>query len=118
MKISNYIRKVRLERQLLVREAASELAIDQGLLSKIENGIRQPTEEQLNDFATFYHLDLPKLKIHWQAEKILEILKKSVDAKKIAAVVTAELEKMDDEKNKGVDKPVSGNWLDDLMEQY
>ncbi len=57
-KLSEILKSAREEKKLILRKVASELDIDQSLISKFEKGERKPTKEQLIKLADFY--DLPK----------------------------------------------------------
>lgn len=74
MKISELLRIERENRNLLLREVASELEIDQALVSKIENGSRVPTKKQLIKLAQLYELDEVALLTKWLSQKILCLL--------------------------------------------
>lgn len=116
--ISRSLREARQERGLLIREAAAELNLDQGLLSKIENGNRVPTEHQLCEFASFYHLNIEKLRIYRYSEKILRILQESSEnAKEILNVVHMSLEgelSSETEQEELSEK----TWLDEMLDKY
>ena len=60
------------KRAITIREVSSKTGIDQAIMSKIERGIRLPTEQQLFRIATYYNLDIDYLKKYWLAEKILK----------------------------------------------
>jgi Fic family protein len=68
--LQNLLKKGRLNKDLLVREVANNLKIDQALVSKFENGTRRPTREQVVEMANMYGLDEKKLIIPWLSEKI------------------------------------------------
>ena len=51
MTIGEYIRAIREEKQLLLREVASQMNIDTALLSKIERGTRIARKEQVEALA-------------------------------------------------------------------
>lgn len=55
---------------LLLRQVASELDIDQAIISKFERGERKPTKEQVEKFAQFYKIDKNKLVTTWLSDKI------------------------------------------------
>jgi len=72
----NVYRSSRLEKKISVRKAAAAADMDQGVLSKIENGLRLPTEEQVQRLATVYAMDPAP----WLAERaVSEIQKKYGD---------------------------------------
>ena len=51
MTFGEYIREIREEKQLLLREVASQMNIDTALLSKIERGTRIARKEQVEALA-------------------------------------------------------------------
>ena len=55
---------------LLLRHVASELDIDQAIISKFERGERKPTKEQVEKFAEFYGLNKNNLITTWLSDKI------------------------------------------------
>jgi len=75
------IREKRKESNLLLREVASKLKMDQALLSKLERGIRKPTKAQVAQIAKLYKIDFEELFIAWQSDLIAYHLvnEKSVD---------------------------------------
>lgn len=64
------IRNVRESRDLLLRQVASAIEIDQALLSKIERGERIATKNQVIALANFFKIDERKLLTLWLGEKI------------------------------------------------
>lgn len=85
--ISNIIRREREKRNLLLRQAAAKLDIDQALLSKIERKERKATKEQIEKFAHFYNLNKEELLIIWNSERVLELLEKENNINKILTKV-------------------------------
>ena len=74
-KVSEILKTAREERKLILRKVASELDIDQSLISKFEKGERKPTKEQLIKLADFYYLPIQELLIDWFSDKIIYDLK-------------------------------------------
>lgn len=70
-KVSDMLRLAREEKRLILRKVASELDIDQSLISKFEKGERKPTKEQLIKLADFYNLSKQDLLIDWFSDKII-----------------------------------------------
>lgn len=68
--VGEYIRTLREVKQLLLREVAAALAMDQALLSKIERGERRATRSQIVKLATFFEIDEAALISQWLGEKI------------------------------------------------
>ena len=73
--LSNILKSAREEKNLILRKVASELDIDQSLISKFEKGERKPTKEQLIKLAEFYNLSQQDLLIEWFSDKIIYELK-------------------------------------------
>lgn len=57
---------------LFLRQVASEIEIDQAIISKFERGERRPTKEQVLRFSKFYKLDKEKLLIAWLSDKVAD----------------------------------------------
>lgn len=74
-KLSETLKSAREEKKLILRKVASELDIDQSLISKFEKGERKPTKEQVIKFAEFYNLSTQELLIDWFSDKIIYELK-------------------------------------------
>jgi len=55
------LRSLREQKQLSLREVATEIGIDTSLLGKIERNERQPTREQIKLVAIFFKFDEQKL---------------------------------------------------------
>jgi transcriptional regulator with XRE-family HTH domain len=64
-------RQKREEKGLLVRQVAAVTEMDQALVSRIENGDRLPTKEQLFKLAGLYDLDLKETYSAWLAERMV-----------------------------------------------
>lgn len=73
--LSEILKSAREEKKLILRKVASELDIDQSLISKFEKGERKPTKEQLIKLADFYNLPKQELLIEWFSDKIIYELK-------------------------------------------
>ena len=72
-KLGDLFREKRESKNLLLRQAAAQLEIDQAVLSKIERNERKATKEQLESFSGLYKLDLQELYINWNSERIMEL---------------------------------------------
>lgn len=70
-KIAEIIRERREHNRLLLRQVASEIEIDQALLSKIERGERMPTKEQVIRLAKFYKVDEKDFLIAFLSDKLV-----------------------------------------------
>jgi len=73
--LSEILKSAREEKKIILRKVASELDIDQSLISKFEKGERKPTKEQLIKLAEFYSLPKQDLLIEWFSDKIIYELK-------------------------------------------
>ena len=81
------IRNLRESQDLLLRQVASAIEIDQALLSKIERSERIATKNQIIALASFFKIDERELLTIWLGEKIaIEIKDEDVaqDALKVA----------------------------------
>ena len=76
--LSVFLRTEREKQGLLLRQVASVLDIDQGLLSRIERGERKATREQIISLAKLYSLNEAQLLTDWLSEKIINELKNEV----------------------------------------
>jgi transcriptional regulator with XRE-family HTH domain len=59
------------EKGLLIRQVAAVTEMDQALVSRIENGGRLPTKEQLNKLVTLFDLNIKDTFPIWLAEKMI-----------------------------------------------
>jgi Fic family protein/plasmid maintenance system antidote protein VapI len=73
-KLTNILKTERLKNQLLTREVASKLGIDQALVSKFENGSRLPTKKQVLQLAQLFNVEERELMVPWLANKVLQTL--------------------------------------------
>jgi transcriptional regulator with XRE-family HTH domain len=69
-KLSDIIRSLREQNGYLLRQVASEIQIDQALLSKIERNERLPTKEQVLRLAKFYGTNEHELLIAFLSDKL------------------------------------------------
>lgn len=70
-KIAEIVRTLREQNGLLLRQVASEIEIDQALLSKIERGERMPTKEQVIRLAKFYRGDEKDFLVAFLSDKLV-----------------------------------------------
>ncbi|MBK6542928.1 MAG: helix-turn-helix transcriptional regulator [Flavobacteriales bacterium] len=68
---SEFIRKMRVERDEPLRVIAAAVGIDSTLLSKLERAERFPTEEQVVRFAKYFKVSLAELQGKVIADKVL-----------------------------------------------
>lgn len=90
----NKIRKLRESQELLLRQIAAAIEIDQALLSKIERGERIATKNQVIALADFFKIDERELLILWLGEKIAYVIRNEEianDALKVAEEVIQHL---------------------------
>ncbi len=64
------VRKLRESNGMLLRELASEIKIDQALLSKIERGERIATKKQAVLLAEFFQINEQEFLSQWLGDKI------------------------------------------------
>ncbi|MGM5470243.1 helix-turn-helix domain-containing protein [Flavobacteriaceae bacterium LMO-SS05] len=84
MTFGEYIRELREEQQLLLREVASQMNVDTALLSKIERGTRVARKEQVEALAKALKQNGSELLQSWMADKIVCMLK---DEKNITEIL-------------------------------
>lgn len=75
MEVGKFIRNLRNDRNLLLRELASAISIDSAILSKIERGERIATKEQIEQISSFFNVENEMLKILWLSDKVIYDLK-------------------------------------------
>ena len=98
MTFGNYIRKLREEKQLLLREVASQMNIDTALLSKIERGTRMARKEQVEDLAKALNKSKNELLNFWMADKIVNMLKDESNSTEILKKVEEEIKNLTNQK--------------------
>ena len=91
-KFGDRTRKLRESNHLLLRELASEIQIDQALLSKIERGERIATKKQAVSIVGFFNLDRKEFLSQWLGEKIAYDLKDEELASEALKVAEEEIE--------------------------
>ena len=98
MTFGNYIRKLREEKQLLLREVASQMNIDTALLSKIERGTRMTRKEQVQELAKALNKSESDLIKFWMADKIVNMLKDESNSTEILKKVEEEIKNLTNQK--------------------
>ena len=68
------VREIRVRNGSLLRQIAACLEVDTALMSKIENGTRRATKEQVNQIAAFLKVDKNELMTLWLSDKIYAII--------------------------------------------
>lgn len=94
MAFGNYIRKLREEKQLLLREVASQMSIDTALLSKIERGTRIARKEQVEDLAMALDVSENELLKLWMADKIVKMIKDESNSTEILKKVKEQMKNL------------------------
>ena len=94
MAFGNYIRKLREEKQLLLREVASQMSIDTALLSKIERGTRIARKEQVEDLAKALNKSENELLKLWMADKIVNMIKDESNITEILKIVEQKINRL------------------------
>jgi predicted nucleotidyltransferase len=69
---ASQIKRLRKERGVPLRIVAAFLGIDQAILSKIENGKRIATRENIVRLARYFHLSVKDLTVSWLSDKLLD----------------------------------------------
>lgn len=98
-KIAEIIRELRELNGLLLRQVASEIEIDQALLSKIERGERMPTKEQVIRLAKFYKIDENHFLIAFLSDKLVYVLQDEEMAVKAMQVAEKKINYINKKKN-------------------
>lgn len=65
------IRDIREEKGEPLRVVAFHLGIDQAILSKIENGKRKASRNQVEKIAEYFNISLKELIVEWLSDKII-----------------------------------------------
>ena len=73
------IKEIRVRNGLLLRQVAAYLEVDTALMSKIENGSRRATKEQVAKIALFLKADKEELMKLWLSDKIYAIMDENED---------------------------------------
>lgn len=94
MTFGNYIRKLREEKQLLLREVASQMNIDTALLSKIERGTRIARKVQVEDLAKALNKSKNELLNFWMADKIVNMIKDESNSTEILKIAEEKIGKI------------------------
>lgn len=94
MTFGEYIREIREEKQLLLREVASQMNIDTALLSKIERGTRIARKEQAEALAKVLKQNKNELLQFWMADKIVFMLKDEKNSTEILKIVEQKINRL------------------------
>jgi len=74
MRVGEKIRELRESKGLVLRKLAMALDIDTATMSKIEKGYRQARPNHITLLAEYLETDETELRIHWIADKLIQIL--------------------------------------------
>ena len=69
--IGNYLKETRENLELQLQEVHKKTNIDLSLLSRIENGKRLPTKEQVIQLSKMYNCNEHNLLVHWLSDKLI-----------------------------------------------
>ena len=69
--IGSTFKEIREERQLLLENVTKKTGISKTVLSRIENGRRLPTKEQVNLLCKYYKAEKNQIIIQWLSDKIV-----------------------------------------------
>ncbi len=72
IEIGEYLRNLRKQRNETLHQLAIETDIDSPMLSKLERGVRLPTDSQLERLAMHYKISIFSLKAMNTAQKIIK----------------------------------------------
>ena len=72
IEIGEYLRDLRKQRNETLHQLAIETDIDSPMLSKLERGVRLPTDSQLERLAMHYKISIFSLKAMNTAQKIIK----------------------------------------------
>lgn len=76
-RLAEWLRELRQEKNLALREVAAAVGMDQAHLSKAELGQRLPTGEQVRALAVFFKIKPAEMEARRLAEKLLRELEDS-----------------------------------------
>jgi transcriptional regulator with XRE-family HTH domain len=76
-RFGEWLRELRQEKKLALREVAAAAGMDQAHLSKAELGQRLPTEEQVKSLAKFFKVNPATMEARRLAEKLIRELQTS-----------------------------------------
>ena len=69
--IGTTFKKIREERNLLLEDITKRTGISKAVLSRIENGKRLPTREQVNQLCKYYKTEKNEIIVQWLSDKLL-----------------------------------------------
>ena len=69
--IGSTFKNIREERKLLLEDVTKKTGINKTLLSRIENGKRLPTREQVTQLGKYYNAEKNNLIVQWLSDKLV-----------------------------------------------
>ena len=69
--IGTTFKNIREERNLLLEELTKSTGISKAVLSRIENGKRLPTREQVNQLCKYYKAERNEIIVQWLSDKLV-----------------------------------------------
>ncbi len=78
--IGKTFKNIREKRDLFLEDVNQQTGINKTLLSRIENGKRLPTKEQVIQLSKFYNVEKDELIIQWLSDKLVYEVKKEESA--------------------------------------
>lgn len=84
--VGDILKYAREQKNLILREVATKVDIDQSLICKFEKNERKPTKDQLIRLANFYNLPERDLIINWYSDKVAEDLKNTEETTEILKI--------------------------------
>lgn len=91
MLFKDKLKSLREEHNLLQRQVASAIDIDNAVYCKIENGERIAREEHVRALAVFYGIDFDYMKKLWLAGKVYDLLSQDDEPIEILSIVSESL---------------------------
>lgn len=83
------LKNLRESGRLLLEDVAKHTNIDVTLLSRIENGKRLPTKEQINLLCKYYHIEQDEIVVQWLSDKIISEMEGEDENLTISAIKIA-----------------------------
>lgn len=74
MSFGSHIKKLRVSRNLYLRQVAAQLEIDTAMMSKIEHDERRLHRKHLPALATVLETDAAQLTAQWYADQVVALL--------------------------------------------
>ncbi|WP_289198538.1 helix-turn-helix transcriptional regulator [Bacteroides acidifaciens] len=91
MLLKDKLKSLREEHDLLQRQVASAIGIDNAVYCKIENGERIARVEHVKALAVFYGIDFDYLKKLWLAGKVYDLLSQDEEPNEVLSIVSESL---------------------------